>query len=197
MIYALAGDIFFTRSRSLLGRLIRWAETDPNEPNGVWANHVGVVVSPGWIVPPPLDRQFAQAIAVEALWRAERWNWWDNHKNEVGLEIRVYRKPNLNFEQLRRIEAEAYKYVGAKYGWWKLFAHLVDRTVFKGKKTVSNLLYIDGRPICSYLAAHVFAAGGVSFGMPPAAADPDEMMDHCEHSGEWVLVGGSKIGDKR
>jgi len=193
VIYALAGDIFFTRSRSLLGRLIRWAETDPNEPNGVWANHVGVVVSPGWIVPPPLDRQFAQAVVVESLWKTEKWAWWDNHKNEVGLEIRVYRKPNLNFEQLIRIEAEADKYVGKTYGWPKLFVHLADRVLFGGHKTLSNFLFYEKRPICSYTVAHAFAAGSVGFGMHPNAADPDEMSDYCEASDEWVLVGGSKL----
>lgn len=192
-IYAIPGDVFFTHSSSLLGTLIRWAEHDPNEPNGVWANHVGLVVSPGWIVPHPSMVRHSEAVVIESLWKTERWSWWANHKHEAGNEIRVYRKRSLTSEQLRRIEQRANTFVGATYGWWKLFAHLGDRLLFNGKKTVSNLLCVDKRPICSYTAAKSFADGGVSFGMEPEAADPDEMMDWCERSDEWQLVGGSKL----
>lgn len=194
-IYAVPGDIFFTHSSSLLGTLIRWAEHDPNEPNGVWANHVGLVVSPGWIVPWKASPSTAnlEAVVIESLWKTERWKWFSNHKHEDGNEIRVYRHSSLTAAQARAIEQKANTFVGATYGWWKLFAHLGDRVLFGGQKTVSNLLRVDKRPICSYTAAKSFAAGGVSFGMEPEAADPDEMMDWCERSPEWKLVGSSKI----
>lgn len=197
-IYALPGDVFFTRSSSLLGRLIRWAEHDPKEEDGAWANHVGVVTMSGWIVPPkPRSAAWCFAVVVESLWRTMRWEWFPAHKKEVGNEIRVYRLKNgLPSEQWRAFGDEANKFIGAKYGWWKLFAHLGDRVFFRGRKFLSGQLTIDGRPICSFRAAHIFAAAGVSFGVDPDAADPDEMMDHCERSEEWVLVGSSKIDEE-
>jgi hypothetical protein len=195
MIYGLPGDVFFTHSQSLLGSLIRWAEHDPNEPNGAWANHVGVVVSPGWIVPPPGvgNLRFTQATVIESLWKTERWRWWENHKDEKGQLIRVFRHRSLTPGQLRAIEHTANEFVGRTYGWWKLFAHLADRIVFGGKKTVSNWLVIEKRPICSFTVAHAFDAAKVSFGMDPDAADPDEMMDHCITSGDWVYVGEGEV----
>lgn len=200
-IYALPGDVFFTRSSSLLGKLIRWAEHDPNEPNGVWANHVGVVVSAGWIVPPTAAEvgglKLTYATVVESLWKTERWDWFPNHKHEDGNEIRVYRKAGLTLPQIVRIEAGALSFVGRTYGWWKLFAHLADRLLFGGKKTVSNFLHVEKRPICSFTAAHSFQVAGISFGMDPDVADPDEMMDWCEQSGEWMLVGSSRVEVKR
>lgn len=197
MIYAQAGDVFFTRSSSLLGRLIRWAETDPREPNGVWANHVGIVVKSGWIIPSmylsKVYDRLSKAVVVESLWKTQEWDWWENHKHEDGNEIRVYRKVDLNFEQITRIEQAARSFVGRTYGWWKLLAHLGDRLLFGGEKTLSHFLHIDSRPICSYTAAKSFAQAGVSFGMDPEVADPDEMMDWCEQSGEWQLVGSSRV----
>jgi hypothetical protein len=206
-LYAQAGDVFFTHSSSLLGRLIRWAESDPGER--AWANHVGIVVSPGWLVPPsnpPAGSifQFDLAVVVESLWHTEKWVWWENHKKEIGNEIRVYRTPlvQAQLEDTLRLALElildrADEFVGLKYGWWKLFAHLGDRYWFKGKKTISNFLRVDKRPICSYTAAKSFAAGFVFFGdMEPEAADPDEMMDYCERSSEWQLVGGSRVESK-
>jgi hypothetical protein len=192
-IYGLPGDVFFTHSSSLLGTLIRWAEKDPNEPNGVWANHVGVVVSPGWIVPPFAAFRFTTATVIESLWKTERWSWWNNHLGEKGNEIRVYRRPDLTAEQVRLIERKANEFVGRTYGWWKLFAHLGDRMLFAGRKTISNLLTVEKRPICSYTVAHAFQAADIYFGMEPNAADPDEMMDYCEQANEWKLVGSSKI----
>jgi hypothetical protein len=186
MIWAEVGDIFFTKSPSLLGRLIRWAETDPGETNGTWANHTGIVVSSGWIIPPPSDVKLAEV--VEALWHVKRWEWWSAHKDDVakGQEIKVYRLVHpLNIYEHKIFIEEANAYIGNRYGWWKLLMHLADRALFRGKKVFSKLMFIDSRPICSYLAAHVYSKINVSFGMDPDAADPDEMLDHVSTSKEW------------
>lgn len=170
-----AGDVFFTRSSSLLGRLIRWAETDKGE-EVTWANHTGVVVKSGFLDAEP------RAEVVEALWKTRR----GPLELSPGLKVAVYRYTRkLDLERFERV---AQGFVGSTYGWWKLFAHLADRLVFGGKKVISQVLHIDSRPICSYLAAKVFAAVGVSFGVRPEAADPDEMLDHCQSSHEWDLV---------
>lgn len=176
-IYAHAGDVFFTRSNSLLGKLIRWAETDPGE-EPTWANHTGVVVEDGWI-----GGYNPQAVVVEALWKTRR-----GPLKVNGIDVRVFGPiPNLTPEELDAFRAEAATYVGDTYGWWKLLFHLADRAIFKGRKVLSKTLYVDKRPICSYLAAKVGAVVGLTYGMDPAAATPDEMLDYCESNpDEWV-----------
>ena len=98
---------------------------------------------------------------------------------EKGQEIRAFgSKQVLSTDELTLFRAEARKYVGDTYGWWKLLFHLADRGLFKGKKVLSSLLFMDKRPICSYLAAKVNAAAGRFFnGISPEAATPDEMLD--------------------
>lgn len=185
--FILPGDVFFTRSSSMLGRLIRWAETDPGEEE-TWANHTGLFVSAGYLWP---GHSKMLAMCVESLWQTKHWTWWEGHKNEPGNTIRIYRYIGLRPGDARAIVSRAKSFVGDRYGWWKLGAHLIDRVLFKGKKTTSNLLRVDSRPICSYTAAKSLADGGVFFGtMAPEAADPDEMMDWCSHAqDQWFLVG--------
>jgi hypothetical protein len=175
-IYAPVGSVFFTRSSSLLGLAIRWAETDPDE-EPTWANHTGVIVQGGWIGGPGV-----QAEVVEALWKTRR-----GPLKVNGVAVRVF-APTRPIN-LIRFRAVADSYVGATYGWWKLLFHLADRAFFRGRKVLSKTLHIDERPICSYLAAKVFAAVGVGFGVQPEAATPDEMMDYClDHPDEWEEI---------
>lgn len=178
-LYAERGDTFFTQSNSLLGRLIRWGETDPGETNGTWANHTGVVVESGWIGNPKIPG-YKEAVVVEALWKTRR-----GPLKLNGIEVRVFRPvPQYTEEEKQRFVVEAAKYVGDTYGWWKLIFQLGDRALFKGRKVLSLLLFVDKRPICSYLAAKVneMARPRImhAFGMEPQTADPDEMLDYCE-----------------
>lgn len=171
-----AGDIFFTHSQTLLGKAIRYAQSDPGEENGVWANHTGVFIENG---------DALQVSVIEALWKTRKG---PLQLKDTGL--RVYRKVGLTELQKGAILHTLEKHVGNKYGWWKLTGHLFDRIAFKGKKVVSRLFFIDNRPICSYLAAHAFSNAGITFGMDPDAADPDEMMDYCETNPDrWEFIG--------
>lgn len=175
-LYTERGDTLFTYSNSLLGRLIRWGETDPGETNGTWANHTGVVVESGWIGNPKIPG-YKEAVVVEALWKTRR-----GPLKLNDIEVRVFRPvPQYTEEEKQRFVVAADKYVGDTYGWWKLLFHLADRALFKGKKVLTHLLFIDKRPICSYLAAHVNEAARPSggFGIDPETADPDSMMDFC------------------
>jgi len=217
-IYAQRGDTVLTHSSSLLGRLIRWGETDPGETNGTWANHAGVVVEDGWIVPPEnygygLVRDAEHfvydsegrispklAVVVEALGRVRR-----GPLKLNGIEVRVFRPiPAYTEEEKQRLVTYANRLVGNRYGWWKLIGFLIKRAT-GGRVDPTQLYFIHGRPVCSYLAAwgnEVARATGTvirivlgvkthwpGFGMPPQAADPDEMLDFCEaHPEFWDEV---------
>ena len=172
------GDVFYTHTDSLLGFLIRWAETDPGERPS-WASHTGVVLQDGDL--------FKDAVVIEAVSKVRK----GLFQIKPGSYARVYRPiPALTEEEKRIFREVAENLIGKKYGWWKLLFHLADRVVFKGKKVLSRLLFIDSRPICSYLAAHLEAAINRSFGVDPDAADPDNMMDYSDtHPKEWEYLG--------
>jgi hypothetical protein len=203
-----AGDTFFTRSSSLLGRLIRWGEREEGE-EPTETNHTGVVVESGWVVPPAGAPFMAAkpAVVVEALWKTRR-----GPLSLDGLTwVRVFRPvPSYDELELEHFRHEAESFVGNTYGWWKLAGFLVKRFT-KGRVDPTRWYFMKDRPICSFLAAHVNQAAqsvqriltrikdrSVSkfedtarfpFGMPPQAADPDEMMDYAlANPGEWQEV---------
>ncbi len=190
-VWAERGDTAFTRSNSLLGRLIRWGEREKGE-EAPWTNHALVIVEDGWLGEPD-SWLHKEAVVVEALWKTRKGTWegW-----KEGTDIRVFRPvPEYTEEEKSRFVADANHYVGDKYGYWKLGGFLIKR--FTGIN-VPELFFIDNRPICSYLAAKVNDAarkinlrigGWLGFGMHPQAADPDEMLDWCEtHPEYWQEV---------
>jgi hypothetical protein len=208
-LYARAGDTFFTRSNTVLGRLIRYGETDKGEAKGsTWANHAGVVVEDGWIgaegIPPEALPVNTPATVIEALWRTRK-----GPLKLNGTLVRVFRPvPPYDAAELERFRSEAETYVGDKYGWWKLFGQLGDKVLFGGRKVLTTAFHIKSRPICSFLAGyanHVAQSNErvanrvlsglrngeamYAFGMPPQSADPDEMMDFCiAHPELWEEV---------
>lgn len=195
-----AGDVFVTRSNTLLGRLIRWGETDKSDVEAPWANHMGVVVGDGWIGGNPdaggTGAAWVEATIVEALWKTRR-----GPLDTSEIDVRVFRPvPDWEPAELEAFLATADTFVGDTYGWWKLFFQLGDRMLFAGKKVLTTLLVKDDRPICSYLAAKVVAAaesrrrvmarfaqtGTVyAFGIPPQSVDPDSALEYMEQVPEF------------
>jgi hypothetical protein len=207
-----AGDTFFTRSKTILGRLIRWGEVDKGELKGsTWTNHTGVIVESGWIGSTVAGEPVQpQAIVIEALWKTRK-----GPLKVNGTQVRVFRPiPAYDDVELARFRHEAEGYVGDTYGWWKLFVQLGDKTFFGGKKVLGQMLFKKSRPICSFLAGFTnqMAQSGTritarltkienglvgstagfavnAFGIPPQACDPDSMMDYClAHKDEWIEV---------
>src|SRR3972149_5199702 len=136
-IYVYAGDVFFTRSSSILGKLIRWAETDPGE-EPTWTNHTGVVVEDGWIgrASEPCeggpsyranhhstcDCDHPDAIVIEALSSVRR-----GPLKVNGVSVRVFGPvPPYTTPELEAFVMAAEEVVGAKYGGWKLGVHPLD-----------------------------------------------------------------------
>jgi len=186
-----AGDVFFTRSESLLGKAIRWVERDPDEEKS-WANHDGVVVKDGWITPCSFSETDVLAKVVEALWKVRHHTFWSHYKDQTVI-VEVWRRSFLTPRQVQRVTEYARNQEGNKYGWWKLLPHALDRFFFGGKKRVSKLLHIDKRPICSYLVAKAYSLIKIDFGGRAQAMDPDEMHDWVVLNHNWEFVGREEL----
>lgn len=160
------GDVFLTRGSGLLSRLIRFFTRSIGERR-TRVNHVGVIVEAG--VPP-------EAIGVEALSRVKRHRLGKRYGADSGREIAVYRPVNLTEEEIGRVVAAAEGYVGRRYGYAKIVAHMLDWLLL-GAYLFRRLARMDNYPICSWLVAHAFARVNKTFGVPAGAASPDDIWD--------------------
>lgn len=184
MLFVRAGDVGFTASESLLGYLIRWAETAPKEKK-TKTNHTFQVLEDGEI---EKDAILTEAVSSTRIGIV-------NHSIYGDTKVYMFRPiPPLTLKDCDLLMTLAKKHEGDKYGWWKLGFHLLDRLIFKDKKVLSKLLFIDSRPICSYYIAHLCAALRKTFGGKPEEMDPDTMMDYCEaHPNEWYFIGETYV----
>ena len=184
----LPGDIVLTRSRrGWLGVVIRAFTRRPADD--AYYNHVGLIVTAG-------DEHRAQL--VEALWRVRRGPLWSLYGPPAGRkrpEIGVFRLCDAAPYHRELAADVAETFVGRRYGWWKLLAHAIDRwlSMNAGHEVFAarRLLRWDRFPICSYLVAEAWAEAGVSFDVPPGAADPDHIHDYVQRPGvaERVFAG--------
>jgi hypothetical protein len=194
--FAQPGDIFFTRGTDGLGRLIRWAERERGEEDS-WANHVGVVISPGWMVPPRDGSEHAMAHVSEALWRIEEHEWWSYHKANQGYAVAVFRPRHLTNEGANAVVANAHTRKGDKYAWWRLPVFLVKKLSL-GMIPAEKILFLKDRNICSTHMGLAEAAGDIDFEKDPKELDPDYAMDYCIQHPEkfqfagWAVVPGMK-----
>lgn len=201
-LYAEPGDVGFAHGTGMLSRAIRWAERTKNEPPS-WANHSLLFTTPGIVAPfqrsdttcIPVNEQ---ARVIEALWHIEHHHWFEHHKHEPGYRVKVYRPTFLGQGDRECIVKGAVKYAGQRYGWWKLLPHLARKLT---GVNFPKLLFIDSRPICSYLVANAFDECGHpdAFGtkVPAQAQDPDDQADFCEwasyQGGMWKYIGEVEI----
>jgi len=173
----LPADLIFERSRSVLGKLIRWAERARGE-EPAWPNHVAGFVS--------------TASVCEALTRVKVRPWSEFVSEADAAE--VWRHVGLTPNQRIDIAQKALSYKGRKYGGLKLFAHLGDAFIGKlfgrAPYLFRRLCRLDRYPICSWLWAWSYARiiGGEPFGVPSAQASPDNMHDHVRNSPDWIRV---------
>ena len=162
-------DIFLTRGRGLLSRAIRLFTRVIGESR-TRVNHVGVMVTGG---------DLRSAIAVEALTEVKRHKLWDRYGPPGRSEVAIYRATNLSEDEIRIITGAAESYVGRKYGYLKILAHLAD-WLLQGAYVFRRLARMDRYPICSWLVAHAFAKAGKHFGVSPGAASPDDIWDFIQ-----------------
>lgn len=171
------GDIGLTPGWAL----VRFFQTAPGEPR-TRAGHVFGFVSP--------------AETLEALWRVTILPW----AGRVG-PCEVWRCAGLDEGQRQAVAAEARRYAGRCYGWWKVAAHLADWllawllfALSLGRRrgevhALRRLLLLDRRPICSWVWARAYQrAIGLRLGEPAECATPDGLRDYLCASPLWELV---------
>jgi len=168
------GDVFLSRSTSLLGWLIRMCTRSFGEKRSK-VNHVGIVVEAGSI---------NQATVVEALIKVCRHKLWKQYGPPKTDDVAVYRARNVPPKDMEIIVAEAQEQVGKKYGFGKIVAHFLD-WLLTGAYVFRRLTQNGDYPICSWLLAHAYAKAGYDFGQPPGAADPDDIWDFVTEKSEY------------
>jgi len=138
-------------------------------------NHVGVVVKGGLI---------SEAVIVEAVKRVRRIKLVQAYGPPSKVSVAVYRPVGIAPEQRELICFKALSYVGRKYGYLKIGAHLGDWFVsrLRGKNTYffRRAAKMDDYPICSWVADEAYDAAGIDFGECPS---PDDIWDRVAAAG--------------
>lgn len=167
------GDIFFTTGGSLLSRAILWGQREKGEARSR-VNHVGAFVERGGL---------KTANGVEALWRVKCHPIYPRYK---GQHVAIFRPRNITVYDEYKIVSYLKQHVGNRYGWWKLLLQLAGHKL--GWNWARNAMFIDDRPICSYLVAKAYREAGLDFGVQAQAAAPDDMWDFIENNPDKYKV---------
>jgi hypothetical protein len=166
-----AGDIFVTRGHTVLGRLIRFFSRSVGEDKSR-VNHTGIIV----------DGAADDPIIVEALHTVKRYGIYSKYSG-TSDDIAIFRPLNLTNEERAAIIQKAESYVGLKYGYLKIGAHFGDwvlnRITRKELHFFRRAMKMDRYPICSWVVAKSYEAGGKTFGVKPGDATPDDIWDFC------------------
>lgn len=170
-------DIMFARSHGFLGGAIRFCTRRIGEGRTI-ASHTGLIVEPG---------EDMQATVVEALAHVKRHTLGSQYA-ACDTELCVFRPLNLTEEEKTAIVAKAETYVGREYGYFKLLLHLADFAL-DGAYVFRRLGRMDRYPICSYVVASAYKAGGKNFGVSDYAASPDDVWDFClNHLEKYAFI---------
>jgi len=173
----LPGDIFLTKGDSFVSRAIRFFSRSGGESR-TEANHVGLVVGAGNEVTAPI---------VEALTKVKR-RTMKSYSASKNTEVAIYRPLGLSDVELDAIVERAEGYVGASYGYLKLVTHMIDYFL-GGRYVARRLTNSDNYPICSWVVAYAYSDAGLTFGVAPGAASPDDIMDYCvAHPNKYKVV---------
>lgn len=177
-VQLLPGDIFLTRGPGFISGLIRFFSRHIGESRAQ-VNHTGVIVVGG-----PLTT----AIAVEAVAHVVRRPLWVAYGPPKKDAVAIFRPLNLTPEETAAIVSAAEGYVGERYGYLKIAAHLADWLLF-GAYVFRRLAQMDNYPICSWLVAHAYLKAGKDFGVPAGAAEPDDIWDFVtKHPDKYAQI---------
>lgn len=178
-----AGDIFFTRSQTWLGRAIRRLTTGAGEALST-VNHTGIFLN---------SSMLELAISTEALARVRTGRFW-SYYHAKPIEVSIWRDTTLTTADQRLIVKEALHYRRHLYGFLKLPLHALDWALARaaGRRDAyvfRRLGFIKRYPICSVQIARAYSAANRNFGVAPGAAQPDDIWDFVHaHPAKWRCV---------
>jgi len=141
------------------------------------------------LMPPPAWAQFYDLL--NRRFRRYR-HLWQGLWKVRGFE--VWRFTELTSEQRDALTREAMRYVNVRFGFLKLWAHVLDGSISKLlHRDVFLFRHIDPEdrhPVCSGITAAAYdRALHYRFGVDPECADPDQISDWVRsHPEEWVRV---------
>lgn len=174
------GDVVLTRGKSLIAKLVTWGETSWSERKRKelsWASHGGMFVE---------KAPFKLAKATEALWTVESHPWYEDH---IGDVVTVYRRLGVTDSQREEAAKEINRYIGRKYGWWKLIPQLIDNRILNGRYATRRLYWNSNRPYCTYILGDALTRAGL---LPSEyhgkAFSPDDFDDLLGKSTDWVRI---------
>jgi hypothetical protein len=97
-----------------------------------------------------------EGVVVEALSRVTRRRLFKRYGSRRRLsDVAVYRLTNLTREEIQTVVDAAEAYVGRKYGYLKIMAHLADWPLL-GAYLFRWLAAMHNYPICSRVVAHAY-----------------------------------------
>jgi hypothetical protein len=173
-------DLLFVRGSSWFARaILRATRAWGEEPTLI--SYVALVVAGG-----PAE----EAVIVEAVGRVRRGRlarFYAGREDRLSLA----RHRSLTADQRRRILARSHRLEGRFYGYGKLPLHLLN-AVLCGRRVFRRLAR-SPLPICSWHVVKSFAAGGVRFGVPAWAAQPDDLWDWCMGREQWRWPWGWRL----
>lgn len=174
-------DVVLTRGTRWIFRAIRFFTRSVGESR-TQVNHAGIITRSGWIY-----NRSRLAWITEALSRVKCHPLVEKYGGSTS-EVAIFRAKNLIEEERLIVAAKAESYIGAKYGFLKLAAHLADWAL-QGAYVFRRLTRSKNYPICSWLVAQAFAEVGKDFGVAAGAASPDDIWDFCvENPGKYELI---------
>ena len=164
-------DIILTHGGSFVSRAIRWAESRPGHP--AYANHAALCLDGG---------DWSGALIGEALSRVQTHSPASQYAGST-TQLRVWRPLDLTDQQRQAIIGAALRQVGQGYDYLKIGLQAIDGLLgklFRREVVLARRLGSgDWGPICSWYVAEAYDAAGLTFGMPPRAADPDDLDSYC------------------
>lgn len=178
VIPARQGDIFLTRSTSLLGKLIRFFQRGKGEERSV-VNHTGLVVG----------GNFGDPMIVEALSKVRLTSLSQGYAN-TGIEVWIFRHRDIDEPAAYKMQDYAFDQLYQTYGFTKLLTHfgdwLLTRLRFWSKRDVYLVRRLSGLtdyPICSWLVGYALEKAGVyvldreAQPISPRILTPDDIWD--------------------
>lgn len=166
-------DIFLTRGKGFIYSGIRFFTREIGESR-TEVNHVGVVVEEGTL---------KTATVVEALSRVKRHSLGKRYGPPRTDSVAIYRAKNLTPEEINTIVNAAEDYVGYKYGYPKVLAHVLDWFLL-GAYVFRRMATMDKYPVCSWVVAFSFLKADKHFDVEPGAATPDDIWDFIHRNPE-------------